>query len=527
MAIKDNGNLKSLAERLKISYLDKIKDGGVDPSIVSKIPINFLKKYNLMPVSKRDNVLTIAVSDPLNLYPVDDIRLLTGLEVEVAVCGEEEIIKAINRFHHLEAESPADVIEGLTEEGLEEAFAIKEEELLDDLLDVAHKAPIIKLVNLILFQAVRDRASDIHIEPFEKTLRIRYRIDGILYDTLSPPKKFHQAIVSRVKVMSHLNIAERRLPQDGRTSIKIGDKEFDIRVSIVPTAFGERVVLRLLDKSSILLGLEELGLSKERLDKFNAAIRHSHGIILVTGPTGSGKTTTLYAALSTINSSDKNIITVEDPVEYQLPGIGQIQVQPKIGLTFANGLRSILRQDPNIMMVGEIRDTETAEIAIHASLTGHLVFSTLHTNDSSGSITRLLDMGIEPYLASSSLIAIMAQRLVRTTCTGCKEPYKPEEEALKEIGIDPTNIKVKDLYRGNGCPLCLKTGYRNRTGIYEMLVIDQDIRNLILNRADSNTIKKKAQEKGMITLREDGAKKVLEGITTIEEVLRVTQEDIE
>ncbi|MBI3009044.1 MAG: type II secretion system ATPase GspE [Candidatus Omnitrophica bacterium] len=527
MAIKNNGDLKSLAERLKIPYLDKIKDGGVDPSIVSKIPMSFLKKYKLMPVSKRDNILMIAVADPLNLYPVDDIRLLTGLEVEVAICEEEEIIKAINRYHHLEAESPASMIEDLTEEVLEETLAIREEEWLDDLLDIANKAPIIKLVNLILFQAVKDRASDIHIEPFEKTVRVRYRIDGILYDTLSPPKKFHHAIVSRIKVMSHLNIAERRLPQDGRTSVKIGDKEFDIRISIVPTAFGERVVLRLLDKSSILLGLEELGLSKERLDKFNAAIGHTHGIILVTGPTGSGKTTTLYAALSRLNSPDKNIITVEDPVEYQLPGVGQIQVQPKIGLTFANGLRSILRQDPNIMMVGEIRDMETAEIAIHASLTGHLVFSTLHTNDSAGAITRLLDMGIEPYLASSSLIAIMAQRLVRTVCAGCKESYNPEEESLREIGIDPSRVQIKELYQGKGCNLCLNTGYRGRTGIYEMLLMDQDIRNLVLNRADSNTIKKKAQEKGMITLREDGARKILDGITTIEEVLRVTQEDIE
>jgi len=401
---------------------------------------------------------------------------------------------------------------------------LHELEETEDLLDVSDEAPVIKLVNLILFQAVKERASDIHIEPFQKELIVRYRIDGILYQRLSPPKRYQSAIVSRLKVMAKLDIAEKRLPQDGRIPIKIADKDIDIRVSIIPTTFGERVVLRLLDKSSILLGLEEIGLSPAQLHTVDDLIHRSNGILFVTGPTGSGKTTTLYAALSRINSPDKNIITIEDPVEYQLWGIGQIQVNPKIGLTFAQGLRSVLRHDPDVILVGEVRDTETAEIAIQAALTGHLVFSTLHTNDAASAATRLLDMGVEPFLVASVVRAIVAQRLVRVICPECKEGYPPNGEALREIGISSFQLEGGVVYRGRGCPACSETGYRGRSGIYEMLIVSDAIRHLIMEKADSTSICRQAVEEGMKTLREDGAQKVIAGLTTLEEVVRVTQE---
>jgi general secretion pathway protein E len=347
-------------------------------------------------------------------------------------------------------------------------------------------------------------------------------VDGILYDKLAPPKRIQSTLVSRIKVMAKLNIAEKRLPQDGRIEIRIADKNVDIRVSTIPTAFGERVVLRLLDKSSVLLELSDLGLPEDRLKLVDRLIRTPHGIILVTGPTGSGKTTTLYAALNTINNPDINIITIEDPVEYQIEGIGQIQVNPKIGLNFANGLRSIVRQDPDVILVGEIRDMETAEISIQSALTGHLVFSTLHTNDAASAVTRLIDMGIEPFLVSSSVMAILAQRLVRVVCDDCKETYAPHEESLESIGITPEMAAGRKIYRGKGCPSCLNTGYRGRTGIFELMILDDSIKNLILKTSDANAIKRQAVEQGMLSLRQDGAQKVLDGITTIEEVFRIT-----
>jgi general secretion pathway protein E len=393
-----------------------------------------------------------------------------------------------------------------------------------DLLDISDEAPVIKLVNLILFQAVKERASDIHIEPFQKELKVRYRIDGILYQRLDPPKRYQSAMISRLKVMAKMDIAEKRLPQDGRIPIKIADKDIDIRVSIIPTTFGERVVLRLLDKQSLLLGMGEIGLSPDKHQTLQDLISRSNGILLVTGPTGSGKTTTLYAALSQINSPDKNIITIEDPVEYQLWGIGQIQVNPKIGLTFAHGLRSVLRHDPDVILVGEIRDAETAEIAIQAALTGHLVFSTLHTNNAASAATRLVDMEIEPFLVASVVRAIVAQRLIRVICSECKEGYVPEPEMLKEVGITPEQLKGGKVYRGKGCPACSGTGYRGRTGIYEILLVSETIRQLIMKKADSVSIGRQAVEEGMKTLREDGARKIIEGITALEEVLRVTQD---
>ncbi len=383
-------------------------------------------------------------------------------------------------------------------------------------------APVVKLVNLMLSQAVKARASDIHIEHSQHALKIRYRVDGILYDMLSPPKHIQSALISRIKIMAKMNIAEKRLPQDGRIEIRIADKSIDIRVSTIPVAFGERVVLRLLDKTNVLLNVADLGMPAGRLNEFNRLIHSPYGILLVTGPTGSGKTTTLYAALSSINTTDINIITIEDPIEYQLDGIGQIQVNPKIDLTFAKGLRSIVRQDPDVILVGEIRDLETAEIATQSALTGHLVFSTLHTNDSASATTRLIDMGIEPFLVTSSVMAILAQRLVRVICKDCKEAYAPDREALQSIGITPEMAEGKTICRGRGCPSCLETGYKGRTGLFELMVLDEPIRNLILKTSDANAIKQKAVEQGMLTLRRDGAQKVLAGITTIEEVFRVT-----
>jgi general secretion pathway protein E len=387
-------------------------------------------------------------------------------------------------------------------------------------MDVTHEAPIIRVVNVILTQALRRQASDIHIEPYEKEIKVRFRIDGILYEIFSLPRRFHAHIVSRLKIMAALDIAEKRVPQDGRMKIRVGNKTVDIRASVIPMAFGERIVLRLLDKTVSLLGLEEMGLTRDKLEIFQGLINKNSGILLVTGPTGSGKTTTLYAALNRINSTEKNIITIEDPIEYELRRVGQIQINPKTDLTFARGLRSILRHDPDIIMVGEIRDLETVEIAVQASLTGHLVFSTLHTNDAAGALTRLVEMGVEPFLIASSLLAAVAQRLVRTICPHCKEIYRPDKSTLQELGLPEDQV----FYRGKGCKECMDTGYRGRTGIFELLVLDNEIRDLVKASADSVTIKQVGMRKGMTTLFEDGLKKVQSGVTTIDEVMRVSQE---
>jgi len=393
----------------------------------------------------------------------------------------------------------------------------------EDLLDTDDEAPMILLVNSIFFRAVQQRASDIHFEPFEREIKVRYRVDGVLYNVLTSPKRLQSALISRVKIMAGMNIAEKRLPQDGRISLRIGGREIDIRVSDVPTAHGERLVLRLLEKTTNSLNLNDIGLSPHDIKSMERIIKMVHGIILVTGPTGSGKTTTLYSALNRINSPEKNIITIEDPIEYQIQGIGQIQVNSKIDLTFASGLRSILRQDPDVIMVGEIRDVETAGIAIHASLTGHLVFSTLHTNDSAGAVTRLLDMGIEPFLVSSSVVAIIAQRLVRKICQECRTPYAPTVKECQKIGLKAEAKHT--FFRGSGCSQCLNTGFKGRSGIYEILMIDDELREMIVSKADASEIKAKAISKGMLTLREDGAKRVTAGLTTTEEILRVTQEE--
>ncbi len=517
--------LRAVGEFLDIPYRPKI-DIQINPNILSKVPLSFIKENRVVPICEENGECLIAIHDPFNMAPVDDLKLLLRMPTSVMICPLEEIDRITTHYFDLQNHSAAQVIEDIDEEemGLLSAEPFEERR---DLLDLANEAPIIKLVNVIISQAAKERASDIHIEPYEKELRVRYRIDGVLYPVLSPPRSYHSAIVSRIKIMANLNIAERRLPQDGRIKIMLSGREIDIRVSIVPTAFGERVVMRLLDKGTFLLTLEELGLSTENLSHFERLLECTHGIILMTGPTGSGKTTTQYSALKRLNSMENNIITVEDPIEYMMDGIAQIQVKPKIDLTFANGLRSILRQDPDIILVGEIRDVETAEMAIQASLTGHLVFSTLHTNDAAGAITRLLNMGIEPFLVSSSVVAVLAQRLVRTICPSCKTSYAPEDRELENIGIERTRLQDAVLWRGSGCANCVGRGYRGRTGIFELLLARENIQGLILGNVDSNTIKKEAIAKnGMTTLREDGARKAISGVTTVEEVLRVTREDI-
>src|SRR5256712_616527 len=494
-----------------------------DVPLMAQIPLLFARQHKLVPIRKQDGIVLVAMSQALHLQPLDDVSVLLKARVEPVLSPEREVIGALNRLYETGALTAAKVIEGLDAQAL--GRLAHELEGPQDILDHDAEAPIIQLVNLILSQAVRDRASDIHIEPFERSLKVRYRIDGVLHEVLSPPKALQPRITSRLKVMADLNIAETRLPQDGRIAIRVRNREIDIRVSVVPTAFGERLVLRLLDKSGALLTLEDIGFASELFPLYTRMIRRSYGIILVTGPTGSGKSTTLYATLLRLNSAELNIITVEDPIEYQLNGVGQIQVNPKIDLTFANGLRSILRQDPDIIMVGEIRDRETAEIAIQSSLTGHLVFSTLHTNDAASAVTRLIDMGVEPFLISSSVLAMMAQRLVRLICLSCREPFEPTTETLAELGLTHAEVMQHggQFFHGRGCEACRHTGYRGRTGIYEMMLIDDPIRNLIMQRENANTIKTTAVQRSMRTLLQAGARKALAGRTTAEEGLRGTQ----
>ncbi|MEK6196499.1 MAG: type II secretion system ATPase GspE, partial [Deltaproteobacteria bacterium] len=463
----------------------------------------------------------IAINDPADFQPLDDLAGILGMEsYDVVLAPKEEIIAAINFAYDMSRDSAEQLVQDM-EEG--DGMIIGEIEDTADLLDDTSDAPIIKLVNHILSQSIKARASDIHIEPYHESFKIRYRVDGILYDLLTPPKWIQASLISRIKVMAKMNIAEKRLPQDGRLEVKIGNMKIDVRVSTIPTSFGERVVLRLLNKTSSLLTLSDLGLNPDRLSTMERLVSSPNGIILMTGPTGSGKTTTLYAILSSLNSPDINIITIEDPIEYQINGISQIQVNPKIDLTFARGLRSIVRQDPDVVLVGEIRDHETAEIAVQSALTGHLVFSTLHTNDSAGAIIRLVDIGIEPFLISSSVIAVAAQRLIRVLCKKCKEPYTPDEVTLQNIGILPDEISGATLFRTKGCEHCFNTGYRGRIGIFEIMEMEHQLKSLILKSFDAARIQEEAQRLNMVSLRRDGVQKVLAGTTTIEEVLRVTQ----
>ena len=519
-AVTEAELLNALGIQFSLSVITTLPTRDADTSFAEEIPIQFLRNHRMAPVIT-SNSADLVINDPLLFQPLDDLRFLTGLkEAEVVLAPHGRILSFINFAYDMNRNSAEQVIEDM--HGDETSQILSEIEQTDDLLEDTSDAPVVKLVNLMLSQAVKARASDIHIEHSQHSLKIRYRVDGLLYDMLSPPKHIQSALISRIKIMARMNIAEKRLPQDGRIEIRIADKNIDIRVSTIPVAFGERVVLRLLDKTNVLLNLSDLGMPAERLGEFDRLIQSPHGIILVTGPTGSGKTTTLYAALSTINKTDINIITIEDPIEYQIEGIGQIQVNPKIDLSFAKGLRSIVRQDPDVILVGEIRDRETAEVAIQSALTGHLVFSTLHTNDSASATTRLIDMGIEPFLVTSSMIAILAQRLVRVICADCKEEYSPDAESLQSIGISREMLDGKKICRGRGCPSCLDTGFKGRSGMFELMILDEPVRNLILKTSDANAIKQKAVEQGMFTLRQDGAQKVLSGITTIEEVFRVT-----
>ncbi|HTZ40419.1 MAG TPA: type II secretion system ATPase GspE [Syntrophales bacterium] len=520
-ATDEIGQLRSLSIQFGIPLLAELPIDHMSVDFTRKIPIQYLKKQKIVPLETPDAFL-IAVSDPSNFQAVDDLMRIVGRhDAEVVLSSEGTILSAIGHAYDLGRDSAQEFTEIMNGESADSI--ISEIEETADLLDEASDAPIIKLVNLVLAQAIKDRASDIHIEPYAGSLKIRYRIDGMLYNLLNLPRRIQSSLVSRIKIMAKLNIAEKRLPQDGRIEVRIGDKNVDIRVSVIPTAFGERVVLRLLDKSQALLTLADLGLDATKIKLFDRLIKSPYGIVLVTGPTGSGKTTSLYAALSKINSPEINIITIEDPIEYQIEGIGQIQVNPKIDLTFATGLRSIVRQDPDVILVGEIRDRETAEIAIQSSLTGHLVFSTLHTNDAASAITRLIDMGIEPFLVSSSVIAIVAQRLVRVLCPRCKEAYQPDAESLIDAGIPLSAVNGRQIFQRRGCNACMNTGYRGRTGIFEIMNMDEGVKKLILKTSDSNQINEEAVRNGMSTLVQDGARKVLEGVTTIEEVLRVTR----
>ncbi len=491
-----------------------------EPVLINHLSIQFMRESKFIPVRMEEKTLIVIMSNPLDFYVLDAIRLATDCEVKVLFGKEKDILEAIERCYGSELTSMGKIIEDI--DRIPE-YQPEFEEDVDHLRDMASEGPVIRLVNLIITRAIEMRASDIHFEPFEDQLRLRYRIDGVLHDVESPPKRFQAAITSRIKIMAKLNIAERRLPQDGRIMLRVKGKEIDFRVSTIPTIYGESVVLRILDKSSILLDIEKLGFPEDTLKRFKSLIQTPHGIILVTGPTGSGKTTTLYCSLEKINSSEKKIITVEDPVEYQLRGINQIPVKPSIGLNFANALRSIVRQDPDIILIGEIRDTETAEIAIHSALTGHLVLSTLHTNDAPSAITRLIDMGVEDYLLSSTLIGVLAQRLVRVACPFCKSPSSIDQSLLQELSRNDETLESWEIIETKGCSQCAGTGYLGRTGIFELFEVNDEIRKLILGKKDASFIKEVARKQGMRTLREDGWMKVKRGITTIPEVLRVTQ----
>jgi type IV pilus assembly protein PilB len=503
--------------------LDGIK---VDESIIKIIPADVARKYTILPIAKTGAKVTIAMTDPTNVFAMDDIRFMTGYNVEPVVASENALRTAVDRYygstHAIELKK---VMEEVSEAG-DSLEVLDEEENLDlaSLEQSAEEAPVVRLVNIVLTDAIKRGASDIHIEPYEKDYRVRYRIDGLLYEMMKPPIKLREAITSRCKILAKLDIAEKRLPQDGRIKIKtkVGGKvkDLDFRVSVLPTIFGEKIVMRLLDKDNLMLDMARLGFEPESLRRFEAAILKPYGMVLVTGPTGSGKTNTLYSALSRINTTDVNIITAEDPVEFNIPGINQVQMKEQIGLNFAAALRSFLRQDPNIILVGEIRDFETAEVAIKAAMTGHLVLSTLHTNDAPSSINRLMNMGIEPFLVATSVHLIAAQRLVRRICSYCKEPTEVPAAALVNLGFSEQEAKTLKLFKGRGCERCSSTGYKGRVALYEVMEIDDEVRELILSGASAYELRQKSLQKGMIGLRESGLQKIRDGVTTVDEVVR-------
>ncbi len=520
--LKEDEILKAVSFQLGLDYLDDINPDEIPNDLINAVPINFSKKNELIPVRREEGHVIVAIVDPENHAALDDLRILFDSPIKPIITSSNLIMDAINSCYNRTPENDA-VMSELDEDGTD---MIDDFEEVEDLLESDDEAPIIRLVNQLLVRAVKQKASDIHVEPFEKELVVRYRIDGALYEIMRPPKKAQNSILSRIKIMADLNIAEKRLPQDGRIRIKLAGKDIDIRVSTLPTSYGESCVMRLLDRSKVLQTLDTIGFYQEDLETIRELIHKSHGILLVTGPTGSGKTTTLYACLTEINEPDVKIITVEDPVEYQIPGINQCQVNPKIDMTFGAALRSILRQDPDVVMIGEIRDKETAEIAVQASLTGHLVISTLHTNDTATTPTRLIDMGVEPFLVGASLIGVVAQRLIRKVCSSCREEQPLSSVQKQEIGLSDALIQGKTIYRATGCPDCLETGYDGRTAIHEIMLITDEVRDLIIANADGVKIKKQAMAQGMRTLRELAAVKMLNGETTFEEVMLVTQEDV-
>ena len=513
--------LERLAESMSIPFL-RMKNVEIEPEILEKLPTKAVFQYNVVPLSIERGALRVATNDPFHPGLSDALRLVSNLRIQLALSPAEDIANAAKTYYGV----GADTVERMIQDDRIEVTPEQDEDDRD-IGEVDQEASVVKFVNQIIWEAYQDRATDIHLEPMEQDLRIRYRIDGVLHQTPVPPqlKRFQSAIISRIKVMSHMDIAEKRLPQDGRISLRIRGEEIDVRVSTMPTVYGESVSLRLLMRNSGLLGLDKLGLAESDVEILSRLIHRPHGILLVTGPTGSGKSTSLYTWLHTINSTDKRILTLEDPIEYEMPGVNQIHVRPEIGLTFAVGLRHILRQDPDVIMVGEVRDAETAENAIRAALTGHLVFSTLHTNDAAGAVTRLLDMGIEPFLVASSVDGLVAQRLVRRLCHACKKSVDLSEDYLAATGFPVNRLSEGTIYEPHGCDDCRGTGFRGRTGIYEIIEVDEAIRSLVVQRRSSSEIKQQALRNGMKTLRDDGWSKVLEGVTTIEEVLRVSEDE--
>jgi len=526
--------VRALAMMLDLEYLATPNPDDVDGELLEDLPINYAKSHGVIPYYRVGEGIKVIMADPRAIHATDDLRTMLGGEVVPVLSTGERVLDLINKVY-AKRTSAVDLEEN-------NDFHADSEELVD-IIDVTDEAPIIRWVNSLIFQAIKERASDIHIEPGERDVVVRYRIDGVLYEARRAHRNYTSSIIARIKIMAGLNIAEKRLPQDGRIRRRIAGKDIDMRVATAPTAKGERITIRLLDRTSVLVDLSDIGMGPDHLKAINEIIHRPHGILLVTGPTGSGKTTTLYSAISKINTPDKNILTVEDPVEYQIDGISQTQVNPKIDLTFANGLRSFLRHDPDVILVGEIRDLETAEIAIQASLTGHLVFSTIHTNDAAGGITRLVEMEVEPFLVASSIIGLLAQRLVRKVCPECKQTRPITEEEVQKFGMtmeefratggqdhgfhDPLRLPPPPgmVCRSAGCPACMGTGYSGRTGIYELLMVDDVMRTLVLKNTDASALKRAAVERGMRTLRQDGARKIQAGLTTIEEVMRVTAED--
>ncbi len=525
--ISEEAYYQALAEFFDYPYVAKVDEAEVDLELVKRVPILYAREHLTLPIKRDGDTLKVATAMPQDQSVIEDLEKIFGVLVDPVVAPPFAVQSTINKVYDRATATAGAALDNLNEGETElDEFAHGLDEPKDLLEGGDDEAPVIRLVNTLLYQAVKERASDIHVEPQEKDIIVRYRIDGVLREVLKVPKRFQSSVLTRIKIMAGLNIAEKRLNQDGRIKIKLAGRDIDIRVATAPTVYGEDVVMRLLDKTNVIFGLEQIGIEGKTREQLEKIINQDHGILLVTGPTGSGKSTTLYASLMKINNQELKILTIEDPVEYQISGISQTQVNPKIDLTFASGLRSMLRRDPDVIMVGEIRDRETAEIAIHASLTGHLVFSTLHTNDSCSSIARLVDMGIEPFLVASSVLGIMAQRLGRRLCEHCKEAYTPTDIELEKLGIPRGNLKNGTLFRARGCDQCQRTGYRGRIGIYELLVITDAIREHVMKGAHAGEIKRTAAAEGLITLRDDGIRKVIDGITTVEEILRVTQEEL-